>query len=120
MITVYFVMTVLVALMVTFSGLGKMRRDPRQLKVIHETVGVPLKYFPLLAACEFAGALGLVVGFWWRALGMAGAIGLVIYFAGAVISHLRVGDSKGIGPAAFMLVLAAGALALRIVTVSYV
>ena len=48
---------------------------------------------------------------------MGAGIGLVLYFVGAVISHLRVGDVKGIGPAAFMLVLAAGALALRVVIV---
>jgi hypothetical protein len=111
----YFVMTPLVALMVAFSGIGKMRRDPRQVKVI-ESVGVPVKYFPLLAACEFAGALGLVAGIWWAILGIAAAIGLVLYFAGAIVSHLRVGDIKGIGPAAFMLALAAGVLALRALT----
>jgi hypothetical protein len=44
---------------------------------------------------------------------MAAGIGLVLYFVGAVVSHLRVGDSKGIGPAAFMLVVAAAALGLR-------
>jgi hypothetical protein len=33
------------------------------------------------------------------------------------VSHLRVGDVKGIGPAAFMLVLAVGALALRVLTI---
>ena len=120
MTTVYLVMTALVALMVAFSGLGKIRRDPGQVKVIHETVGVPLKYFPVLAACEFAGALGLVAGIWWPSLGVAAAIGLVLYFVGAVVSHLRVGDNKGIGPAAFMVVLAAGALAVRVVTMSYV
>jgi hypothetical protein len=120
MSAVYVVITVFVALMVTVSGVGKMRRDPRQVKVIHEMVGVPLKYFPLLAACEFAGAFGLVAGFWWPALGVAGAIGLVLYFVAAVISHLRVGDNKGIGPAAFMLVLAAGALAFRLMTMAHV
>jgi DoxX-like family len=114
--TVYLVMTVLVALMVAFSGIGKVRRDPRQMKVIHETVGVPLKYFPLLAACEFAGALGLVAGIWRPALGVAAAIGLVIYFVGAIVSHLHVGDIKGIGPAVFMSVLAAAALAVRVLT----
>jgi hypothetical protein len=119
MSTVYLVMTVLVALMAAFSGLGKIRRDLRQVKVIHETVGVPLKYFPLLAACEFAGALALVAGIWRPALGVAGAIGLVLYFVGAVVSHLRVGD-KAIGPAVFMLVLAGGALALRFLTMSNV
>ncbi len=62
--TAYLGMTVLVALMAAFSGLGKIRRDPRQVKVIHRTVGVPLEYFPLLAVCEFAGALGLLAGMW--------------------------------------------------------
>jgi hypothetical protein len=54
--TAYLVITLLFALMVSYSGVGKIRRNPLQVKVVHETVGVPLKYFPLLAACEFAGA----------------------------------------------------------------
>jgi DoxX-like family len=114
--TAYLVITILFAIMVAFSGLGKIRRDPRQVRVIHETVGVPLKFFPLLAACEFAGALGLVVGIWWPPLGVAAGIGLVLYFVGAIVSHLRVGDFKGIGSASFMLVVAAGAVAMRILT----
>ncbi len=111
----YLVITILCAAMVTFSGLGKIRRDPHQVKVIHETVGVPLKYFPLLAACEFAGALGLVLGIEWPLLGMAASAGLVLYFVGAIASHLRVGDLKGVGPAAFLFVVSATAFVLRIV-----
>ncbi len=114
--TAYLVITILFASMVAFSGLGKIRGDPRIVNVIHKTVGVPMKYFPLLAACEFAGALGLVLGIWWPPLGIAAAIGLVLYFVGAVVSHLRAGDFEGIGPAAFMLVIAAGALALQLLT----
>ena len=114
--TAYLVITLAFALIVSFSGLGKIRRDPLPVRVIHETVGVPLEYFPLLAACEFAGALGLVVGIWWPPIGIVAGIGLVLYFVGAIVSHLRVGDIKGIGSAAFMLVLAAGALTLRILT----
>jgi uncharacterized membrane protein YphA (DoxX/SURF4 family) len=112
----YLVITILLAAMAVFSGLGKIRRDPHQMHVIHETVGVPLKYFPLLAACEFAGAFGLVLGIWWPILGVAAAIGLVLYFVGATVSHLRVSDVKGIGPPAFMLMVAAAALATRILT----
>jgi uncharacterized membrane protein YphA (DoxX/SURF4 family) len=112
----YLVITVLLAAIVTFSGIGKIRHDPYIVQSIHEVVGIPLKYFPLLAACEFAGALGVVLGIWWPYLGFAAGIGLVIYFVGATVSHVRVGDVKGIGPAAFMLVIAAAALALRIVT----
>ena len=112
----YLMITSLFAAMVAFSGLGKIRRDPHQMRVIHETVGVPLKYFPLLAACEFSGALGLVLGIWWPILGVAAAIGLILYFVGATVSHLRVSDVKGIGPPAFMLVVAAAALATRMLT----
>jgi uncharacterized membrane protein YphA (DoxX/SURF4 family) len=112
----YLVITILLAAMATFSGIGKIRRDARIVQVIHEVLGIPLKYFPPLAACEFAGALAVVLGIWWPLLGMAAGIGLVIYFLGASVSHLRVGDVKGIGPAAFMLVVAAAALALRLLT----
>lgn len=112
----YLAITLAFVLMVSYSGVGKIRRDPLPVEVVHETVGVPLKYFPLLAACEFAGAVGLVVGIWWPPVGIAAGIGLVLYFVGAVVSHLRVGDVKGIGSAAFMLVVAAAALVLRVLT----
>jgi uncharacterized membrane protein YphA (DoxX/SURF4 family) len=112
----YLLITLLFAAMVVFSGFGKIRRDPRIVHVIHEVVRVPLKYFSLLAACELAGGLGLVLGIWWPSIGVAAGIGLVLYFVAATVSHLRVGDVKGIGPAAFMLTVAAGALALRILT----
>jgi hypothetical protein len=112
----YLIVTLVCVTMVAFSGIGKMRRDPRIVHVIQEVVGVPLKYFSLLAACELAGALGLVLGMWWPFMGVAAGIGLLLYFVGATVSHLRVGDVKGMGPAAFMLALAVGALALRILT----
>ena len=64
----YLVITILLAAIVTFSGIGKIRHDPRIVQVIHELIGVPLKYFPLLAACELAGALGVVLGIWWPLL----------------------------------------------------
>ena len=110
----YLVITLVLAAIVTFSGIGKIRHDPHIVQVIHEVVGVPLKYFPLLAVCEFAGALGIVLGIWWPLLGVAAGIGLVLYFVGPAVSHLSVGDLKGIGPAAFILAVAAATLALRI------
>ena len=110
----YLVVTIMLAAMVLFSGVGKLRNDPHIVKVIHETVGVPMKYFPALATCEFAGAVGLVLGIWWSLPGVAAGLGLVIYFAGAIVSHLRVHDLKGIGPAAMLLAMSAAALCLRV------
>ena len=112
----YLVVTFVLAAMALFSGIGKLRHDPKIVKVIHEIVGIPMKYFPLLAACEIAGAVGLVLGIWWPPLGVLAGIGLLIYFLGAIVSHLRVGDVKGIGPAAFLFTMSAAALCLRILT----
>ena len=112
----YLALTSLTALVVVFSGIAKVRRDPKVVKVIHEIVGVPMEYLNLLAACEFAGALGIVAGIWWPPLGVAAGVGLVIYFIGAVVSHLRVGDAAGIGPAVFVLALSSAALVTRWVT----
>lgn len=109
----YLAVSIVLAAVVLFSGIGKLRHDPHIVRVIHETVGVPMKYFPLLAACEIAGAVGLVLGIWWPILGIAAATGLVTYFIGAVVSHVRVGDLKGIGPAAMLLTVSAAALILR-------
>jgi len=114
--TAFVVLTLLCAAMTSLSALMKIRRDPKVLKIIHETVGVPIKFFPHLAACEIAGALGLIIGIWSPRLGVAAGTGLVIYFVGAIVSHLRVGDFKGIGSAAFMLGLSVAAVALRIAT----
>src|SRR5690349_8489063 len=113
MLPAYLSVTVVFAVLLAFSGLGKVLRQRQQVRVIHDLVGVPFKYFPLLAACEFAGALGLLLGIWWPVLGLAAGIGLVVYFIGAIVAHLRVGDLKGLGPAAFMLGMALGALVLR-------
>ena len=112
--TAYLLVTILFAAMAAFSAVAKIRRDAKVVHVIQEVVGVPLRFFPLLAACELAGALGLVLGIWSPWVGVAAGIGLVIYFVGAVASHLRVGDAKGIGPAAMLLTMSAAALCLRI------
>jgi hypothetical protein len=112
----YLAVTILTAAIATFSGIAKIRRDPKIVKVIHEVVGVPMEYMNLLAACEFAGALGMVAGIWWPPLGVAAGAGLVIYFVGAVVSHVRVGDIAGIGPAMFVLALSSAALVTRWMT----
>ena len=116
MLIAYQATAIVLAAIVLFSGIGKLRHDPRIVKAIHEVVGIPMKYFPLLAVCEFAGAVGLLLGIWWPPLGVSAAIGLIVYFMGAVVSHLRVGDAKGSGPAVFLLALSAEALVLRILT----
>jgi hypothetical protein len=116
MFIAYCVLAVLYAVMLFFSGITKLQHQPEAVQIIHGTVGVPLQFFPLLAACEFAAALGLVAGIRWPTLGFAAAIGAAVYFVGAILSHVRVGDIGGIGGAAFMLVVSLVLLTLRMKT----
>jgi hypothetical protein len=53
-------------------------------------VGVPPSWLPRLAALKAAGAVGLVLGLAGVPyLGIAAAAGLVLFFTGAIIAHLR-------------------------------
>jgi hypothetical protein len=53
-------------------------------------VGVPPSWLPLLGALKAAGAAGLLIGLLgFRYLGIAAAIGLVLFFTGALIVHVR-------------------------------
>ncbi|WP_156687835.1 DoxX family protein [Mycobacterium sp. Marseille-P9652] len=53
-------------------------------------VGVSRSWLPALAALKLAGAVGLVAGLaGLHALGIAAAAGLVLFFVGAVVTHVR-------------------------------
>ena len=114
MSTSFLIVTILLAMVLVLSAIGKLRRDPRIVRIMHERLGVPMKGFPVLASCQLAGALGLIVGIWWPVLGLAADVGVAMYFVGAIVAHLRVSDIKGVAPAAFLLALAAGLLGMRL------
>ena len=53
-------------------------------------VHVPRSWLPMLGTLKVAGAIGLLGGLVGPpAIGIAAATGLVLYFIGAVIAHLR-------------------------------
>ncbi len=96
------------------SGVQKLRRDPRVVESMH-SVGVTDRQIPLLAALELLGALGLLVGIWVPVIGIAAAIGLMVYFLGAVVSHLRAkAPVKEAAPALFLFVLACITVVLEV------
>jgi hypothetical protein len=79
-------------------------------------VGVPRAWLPPLAAVKLAGAVGLVVGvLGLRALGIAAAAGLVLFFVGAVATHLRARVLYNIAFPGAYLCLSAASLALLLV-----
>ena len=116
MFIAYVVIAVLLSLMLLMSARGDIIRDPKIIEPL-KAIGVRDSWFLPLGLVKIAGALGLLAGIVYRPLGIAAAIGVVLYFLGAVITHLRAGDKKGVGiPAAIMLV-AAAPLVLGLATV---
>jgi hypothetical protein len=115
MFVAYTVIAVLLTLALLASATAKLRRVP-QLVAGLTGLGVPLGLFPFLAACEIAGAGGLLIGLWYPPVGVAAAIGLVLYFLGAVGAHLRGRDFKGLPNAAVMLAASAAALILEAIS----
>ncbi len=51
--------------------------------------GVPRTWWVWLGAIKAIGSLGLILGVWVPAIGIAAAIGLALYFVGAAITVLH-------------------------------
>lgn len=73
-----------------------------------ETVNVSLDALPYLGALQLAGAVGLVMGLvavpW---LGVAAGVGLILYYTGAAVFHIRARIDYTIGGAFGFLGLSA-------------
>jgi len=110
------IVTVLLSAMLVMSASGKLRQQEQVVTIIGGTVGVPLRFFPVLATLELAGAAGILAGLWLAPLGIAAAMGLVGYFIGALIGHLRVGDTENLVMPLPLLMLSGAVLALQLVT----
>ncbi|MGH3458496.1 DoxX family protein [Aeromicrobium sp.] len=51
--------------------------------------GVPERWWPWLGTAKALGAIGLLTGLFVPVIGIAAAVGLVLYFLGAVITVVR-------------------------------
>lgn len=109
----YIAIAVISSLLLAVSGIRKLRRAPYIVRSIRDAARVPIRWFPVLAALEFAAAAGLLAGIVSPPLGIAAAAGMALYFVGAIVAHLRVHDAKGSWPAVQMLSFALTALVTR-------
>jgi hypothetical protein len=87
----------------------------KQVSIAMARAGVPESWMTPLGILKAAGALGLLAGIGVPVIGMAAAIGLIIFFVGAIFTHLRARDYSFCLAAIFLL-LAVAALILRLVS----
>ena len=115
MFTAYVVVTLLAIAASTFVAIANFIR----LKFVLTTaakVGVPQSWMTMLGSLNAAAALGLLLGLIGVPLtGTAAASGLILYFVGAIITHLRARDYS-LGFASAYLLLAVAALMLDLAT----
>ena len=111
MFIAYAIVASVLSLALVGSAVGKLTKNPKIVESI-SGVGVPLNWLPLLALAELAGAAGLIIGLWVPALGIAAGVGVVLYFLGAVIAHLRV-KHNDIAPPLVLGLVAVATIVLR-------
>ncbi|WP_278261562.1 DoxX family protein [Nocardia sp. AG03] len=111
--TAYVIVTVAAALWVGFSAVSLLRRAPFVVEPLVD-YGVPETWWTPLGIAKAAGALGLLLGLAYPPLGIAAAIGLILYFTGAVITVLRAHSYKTVAFPVLYLAPVAVALGLGI------
>jgi uncharacterized membrane protein YphA (DoxX/SURF4 family) len=92
MFIAYAIVAVLLAVILLASSAAKLTRR-EQIVTGLTSVAVPLEWFPRLASLEIVGAIGLVVGMFVPVIGVAAALGIILYFIGAVRFHVVAHDT---------------------------
>ena len=112
MFTVYLIVTILAAAANIFSATCDFVRYEK-VSIAMAKAGVPQSWMTTLGILKAVGALGLLVGIRVPVIGIAAALGLILFFVGAIITHLR-GRDCSLGPAIVFLLLAMAALVMRL------
>jgi hypothetical protein len=110
--TAYLIVTILAAAANIFSAACDFVRYEK-VSIAMAKAGVPESWMTTLGILKAVGALGLLVGIRVPVIGVAAALGLILFFVGAIITHLR-GRDYSLGPAMAFLLLAVAALVMRL------
>jgi hypothetical protein len=113
MFTVYVVVTIFAAAANTYAAIVDFRRPQWVLDNMTRWGGSHSWLF-ILGVLKAAGALGLLAGIGAPLIGVAAAVGLVMFFVGAIAVVIRAGWYSHLPWPATYLLLAIGSLALRL------
>lgn len=112
MFTAYVVVTILTVVANVAVAATDFTKSPWVLANSSE-VKVPASWIPWLATLKAAGAVGLLIGLLgFRPLGVAAAVGLVLFFVGALVAHVHHRVFHNIAYPATYFALAVASLAL--------
>ncbi|MFI6211856.1 DoxX family protein [Nocardia brasiliensis] len=96
------ILSVLLAVAMLQSGVMKFVR-PAWIRRFADAVHLTDSQLTVLGSLQIAATIGLVWGIWFPPFAIAAAIGLVLYFGGAIVVHLRTGDRNMSGAMVFLV-----------------
>jgi uncharacterized membrane protein YphA (DoxX/SURF4 family) len=109
------ILSALIALVATGSGIGKLTKNPKVVTQL-SGLGVSPQLTQTAGILEVLGAAGIGIGLFVKPLGVVSLLCLAMYFGSAIGFHVRANDTKKSGPAVVCCVLsllAAGLLLLQ-------
>ncbi len=114
--TAYLFVTIIAIALNGFSGVSALVHFAPIIPPM-QRAGVPLSWlrFPI-GTLKTLGALGLIVGLWFPAIGITAAAGLTIFFICAMYTHVLANDISGqFALAGFFLALNGATFALAVI-----
>jgi hypothetical protein len=111
--TAYLMVTTVLAGFLVFTAVADFARYHKVL-IAMSRAGVPETWLPTLGALKGAAGVGLLVGIAVPAIGIAAAAGTILFFLGAIVTHIRARWYSFSAPASF-LTLGVAAFALTLV-----
>lgn len=112
MSTIAAIVTVLLAAILAFAAVRKLTHR-EDVVASYAKVGVPEERLNQLAFILLLGAAGLLLGLAWAPVGIAAAVGVVVYFVLAIVAHVRHDDAGNLPTPVAIEVMAVAALALQ-------
>lgn len=113
MLYAYLIVTILTAAANIYAAASDFRA-PAWLLSTMKRLGVPERWLTTLGVLKALGALGLLAGIAVPPIGVAAAAGLVVFFAGAIVTAVRARWSAHVPYPLVWLLFAAGSLVLRL------
>ncbi|MBO3734150.1 DoxX family protein [Glycomyces niveus] len=107
----HIIVTIAAALWVGFSAYSLLTKAAFVVEPLQH-YGVPQSWWVPLGLLKAAGALGLLVGLVIPWIGVAAAIGIILYFSGAVVTVLKARSYATVAYPVLYLVPTAAALIL--------
>ncbi|MDQ6658349.1 MAG: DoxX family protein [Actinomycetota bacterium] len=98
----FVIVSIVLAVVFLGAGVSKITKQ-KQMVDTAAHLGFSVTQYQGIGALEVAAVVGLIVGLFWKPLGIAAAIGLVLMMIGALVFHAKAKDGPKIMSAPALL-----------------